>query len=89
VVIISELYTKLVVLACIEPPTYKSPPIPTPPLTTNAPVVVEVLDILFVIEIVPVTVFTTIIVLDHNLDPFLYPKRKAPSEVGIPRSGSA
>ena len=36
--------------AIILPPTYKSPPIPTPPLTINPPVLVEVEFVLFVID---------------------------------------
>ena len=43
-------------LAMISPPTYKLPPIPTPPYTCSAPVAVEVALVLFAIinvEVVP------------------------------------
>ena len=46
-------------LAVIGPPTFKFPPMPTPPVTTNAPVLVEVEDVqtdVFGIKTVPLLV---------------------------------
>jgi hypothetical protein len=40
--------------ATISPPTYKLPPIPTPPDTTNAPVLVEIDVVVLLIKTVDV-----------------------------------
>ena len=37
------------------PPTFNAPPIPAPPVTTRAPVVVEVEALLFINDVIPVT----------------------------------
>ena len=39
-----------ILLAVITPPTYNPPPIPTPPVTVNAPVVEEVVGVVLVIS---------------------------------------
>ena len=39
-IVVAELAMPVIVPALILPPTYKSPPIPAPPATINAPVCV-------------------------------------------------
>ena len=54
----------LALLAVILPPTFKLPPNPAPPTTTNAPVVVLVLDVLLAATTLP---FSVAIPLDVNV----------------------
>ena len=80
--------------AVTDPPTYRSPPIPTPPSTINAPVSVDIEFVTVVINSVPVTVLTPtkvalVIVLDQILTPSVYPTNNCPLLNGNPRSGSA
>ena len=41
-VVVTVVSSMVNLLATMLPPTYKSPPIPTPPATCNAPVLVDV-----------------------------------------------
>ena len=55
-VVVIVVYCSVTIFAVIVPPTYKLPPIPTPPATTNAPVVVDVDTVELVTLIALVTV---------------------------------
>ena len=67
--------TPVIVPALTLPPTYKLPPIPTPPVTTNAPVVVLVAD---VEPVIVAEVTDNICVVELNVKLLLNPVNPTP-----------
>ena len=77
-VVASPVNDPMNVPAVIDPPTFKSPPIPTPPDIINAPVPDDIEFVGLVINSVPVIVLTPtnvalVIVLDQTRLPSRYP----------------
>ena len=70
----------------LVPPTYKFLPIPTPPATVNAPVAVEVAEVLLVIARLSIVILVNVCV--HTLVPVEELIKIDPSDPGNPRSGS-
>jgi hypothetical protein len=58
-------------VAVIAPPTHRLSPIPTPPVTVNAPVLVLVLEVLLVIEIAAFVELPLLVTDCSVLDPHM------------------
>jgi hypothetical protein len=64
----------------VDPPTFKLPPIPTPPITVNAPVLVDVDDVVVLIDMALVVVAPRLVI---DCSVLVFQTVTAPVEVDI------